>query len=53
MMAGQGGVELSSDEKSVVVVSMPGLAMITEGSQRKNTMAEHGTFLVDCKVLRH
>jgi len=45
MMAGQGGVELFSDEKSVVVVSMPGLAMITEGSQRKTTMAEHDSLL--------
>jgi len=45
MMAGQGGVELSSDEKAVVVVSMPGLTMITEGSQRKNTMAEHDSLL--------
>lgn len=43
-MPGQGGVEFSSKEKSVVVVSMPGL-QLAPGTQRKSEMAEHDSLL--------
>ncbi|KAE9392803.1 hypothetical protein BT96DRAFT_979215 [Gymnopus androsaceus JB14] len=44
IMPGQGGVEFSSKEKSVVVVSMPGL-QLAPGTQRKSEMAEHDSLL--------
>ncbi|KAK7436616.1 hypothetical protein VKT23_002708 [Stygiomarasmius scandens] len=42
MMLGQGGVSFSSDEKSIILLSMPELEL---GTGRKGRVAEHDTLL--------